>query len=84
MFPDSYGDPIMKSFRSSVMIPSGDIRATEIEMDYLLSAQAVRERSWQIYYLVSKGQGRFKINKDRLNDLADYVVSVIHEKYPKI
>jgi hypothetical protein len=54
------------------------------EIDYLLSPQAVRERSKQIYDLAVGGKTHFKVNSEKLDAVADYVLTVIKENYPDL
>jgi hypothetical protein len=68
---------IMVTSESQIHIQSQDI-------DYLLSPKAVRERSQMIFDLATKGQTHFKVNHDRLDVVADYVLEVIYENYPDL
>ena len=52
--------------------------------DYLLSTQAVRERSGQIFAMTVAGQGHFQYNPEKWDGLIDFVVTTIHEKYPSL
>lgn len=54
------------------------------DIDYLLSPRAVRERSQMIFDLATQGQTHFKVNPNRLDVVADYVLDVIHENYPDL
>jgi hypothetical protein len=54
------------------------------EIDYILSPRAVRERSKMIYEMALKGQTHFKVNLDKLDAVADYVLTVIRENYPDL
>ncbi len=52
------------------------------QVDYLLSAKAVRERSRKILELSLKGEGEFIVHLEKLDTVADYVLEVIRDKYP--
>lgn len=54
------------------------------EIDYLLSPKAVRERSKMIYDLAMGGGTHFKVNPEKLDAVADYVLGVIRENYPDL
>ncbi len=57
---------------------------TDAELaDYLLSAEAIRDRCKSIYRRVKAGEGlAFSLNRSRLDAVADYVFAVIKEEYP--
>lgn len=52
-------------------------------IDYLLSTQAIRDRAAHIYELTLRGEGQFTLHLDKLDNVADYVISIIEEKYPQ-
>jgi Protein of unknown function (DUF1688) len=58
--------------------------AGQSEVDYLLSAQAVRERARKILEMSLKGEGEFNVHIEKLDDVAAYVLNVIKEKYPDL
>ncbi|MFL5813849.1 MAG: DUF1688 family protein [Bdellovibrionia bacterium] len=64
--------------------PDSQIQVDPQDIDYLLSPQAVRERSQMVFDLATKGQTHFKVNHDRLDTVADYVLEVIRENYPDL
>jgi Protein of unknown function (DUF1688) len=58
--------------------------AGQAEIDYLLSAQAVRERARKILEMSLKGEGEFIVHIEKLDEVADYVLRVIKDKYPDL
>ncbi|MGZ3722649.1 MAG: URC4/urg3 family protein [Bdellovibrionales bacterium] len=54
------------------------------EIDFLLSTQAIRERAAKIFALTEKGKTAFKFHGDKLKPTVDYVLQVIHKKYPDL
>lgn len=54
------------------------------QLDYILSAKAVRESAQKILKLCERGEGEFIIHREKLNEVSDFVVSVIKEKYPDL
>ena len=54
------------------------------DVSYLLSPNAIRERSQEIYDLSLAGIGEFQINISRLDEVADYVLAVIKNNYPDL
>ncbi|WDE09138.1 URC4/urg3 family protein [Thalassomonas viridans] len=57
---------------------------TITRVEDLLSAAAIRSRCRQIYRLSQSGHGNFKINLERLNAVADYVLAEIRNNYPDL
>src|SRR6185312_11560144 len=57
---------------------SADIAST---VDYLLSAQAVRDRAQQILQINLDGRGEFIVHRDRVHSVAKFVVRVIRERF---
>lgn len=55
-----------------------------IDIDYLLSSQAVRERSKKILELTEAKKGLFRFNRNRLEDAAQFVSETIKDRYPKL
>ncbi len=51
------------------------------EVDFILSAQAVRERAKEILQLNRDGHGEFIVHMDRIHSVAKFVVRVIHERF---
>ena len=51
------------------------------EVDFILSAQAVRERAKEILQLNRDGRGEFIVHMDRIHSVAKFVVRVIHERF---
>jgi hypothetical protein len=54
------------------------------EIDYLLSTEAIRERTKKLYDLSLEGKTHFKINLEKLPEVADYVLHVIKDNYPDL
>lgn len=52
------------------------------EVDFLLSPQAVRERSQKIFDLTIKDQGEFIYHPEQWDYVTEYVAETIREKYP--
>lgn len=72
---------------SDQITPMGAGQSTTIDntdVDYLLSARAVRERAQKILKLCESGDGEFVVHKEKLSAVADYVIQVIREKYPDL
>ncbi len=62
--------------------PVARIVASEAEVDYLLSAQGVRDRARQVYFRVLRGQGCWWYYPERMERMVDYVRGVILERHP--
>lgn len=54
------------------------------EVKYLLSPQAIRERTKKIYDAALAGKTHFKINEDKLKEVTPYVIEVIKDNYPSL
>jgi hypothetical protein len=54
------------------------------QIDYLLSPLAIRERTAKISELAAAGKTHFRINPEKLDLVADYVLAVIRENYPDL
>jgi hypothetical protein len=57
---------------------------TEEKLNYLLSPQAVRERSRKLFDKSLANQGAFMVHPERWNLVTDYVYQTILEKYPAL
>jgi len=57
---------------------------TSADIDYLLSPIAVRERSRQIYNHALGGETHFKVNSDKLVEVANFVLEVTRSNYPDL
>lgn len=55
---------------------------TDADVEYLLSPKAVRERSKQIFDAALAGGTHFKVNIDKLSDVAELVHDVTRSNYP--
>jgi hypothetical protein len=54
------------------------------DIEYLLSAKAVRDRTKKIYDLTLAGKTHFEIDLEQLVPVAKYVLEVIHDNYPDL
>jgi hypothetical protein len=54
------------------------------EIEYLLSPIAVRERSKKIYDQALSGKTHFKVNPDKIKDVAAFVLEVTRSNYPDL
>lgn len=53
-------------------------------VDYILSSQAVRERSLKLFELTCAGHGEFTFDPSKWDLVTNYVYQTILEKYPKL
>lgn len=56
----------------------------EEHINYLLSCDAVRERTMKIYELAQSGKTNFAVHEEKLEEVAIYVLKVIQENYPTL
>lgn len=63
---------------------SKNIDLSQAQLDFLLSPKGIRERAHKIFELTKNGQGYFQFNLEKLKPTVDFVLSVIHEKYPDL
>lgn len=54
------------------------------ELDYILSAQAVRERTQKLFDLTLAGKTNFEYHEDKLQEVSKIVLEVIRENYPDL
>lgn len=54
------------------------------EIDFLLSPQAVRERSQKIFDLTVQDRGEFTYHPEHWDRVTEYVATTIREKYPQL
>lgn len=54
------------------------------DVDYILSAKAVRETTKKLYDYAKAGNTHFVINEEKIEACADYVLEVIHANYPTL
>jgi Protein of unknown function (DUF1688) len=57
---------------------------SDAQLEYILSAKAVREKARRILELSLKGEGEYTVHLDKLDSVADFVIGVIKEKYPSL
>lgn len=53
-------------------------------IDYILSARAVRERAHKILELCQRGEGEFIVHMNKIDEVANFVIKVIRDKYPDL
>ncbi|MBS0350306.1 MAG: DUF1688 family protein [Proteobacteria bacterium] len=53
------------------------------EYQYLLSVQAIQQKSAAIFQLALENQTHFKIQLEKLNPIADWVIECIQKNYPQ-
>ncbi len=51
-------------------------------VDYLLSPQAIRDKTQIIYKMAQKGGTHFDLHPEKLDEVTDYVLEVIKDNYP--
>jgi hypothetical protein len=54
------------------------------QIEYLLSAKAIRERTGKIYDLTLAGKTNFEIHENKLKEVSEYVLEVIKDNYPTL
>jgi len=54
------------------------------QIKYLLSAEAIRERTSKIYDLTLAGKTNFEVHENKLKEVSEYVLEVIKENYPTL
>ena len=54
------------------------------QIDYLLSPEAIRERTFKVYELAKSGKTNFQVNDDKLQEVSNFVLTVIKENYPDL
>ncbi len=54
------------------------------QIDFLLSPQAIRERTKKIFDLATQDQTHFEYHPEKLQSTVDYVLSVIKKNYPTL
>ncbi len=54
------------------------------DIDYILSAQAVRERTAKLFDLTLAGKTNFEYHESKLKDVSNIVLEVIRENYPDL
>lgn len=60
------------------------IHLTPQQIDYLLQPEAIRERAQKILQLAEAGKTAFRFHPEKLKPTVDYVLAVIHKKYPDL
>lgn len=54
------------------------------EVEYILSPVAIRDRARDIHAMNLRGEGLFRLNENRLDAVAQYVLDVIKERNPSL
>jgi hypothetical protein len=54
------------------------------ELEYILSAAAVRDRTKKLYDLTLEDKTSFKVNIDKIDEVTSYVLEVIKDNYPTL
>ena len=54
------------------------------EIDYILSAQAVRERTSKLFDLTVAGKTNFEYHEEKLEEVSKFVLEVIKDNYPDL
>lgn len=57
---------------------------TAADIDYLLSPQAIRDRTAQVFALAEAGKTHFSVHLDKLPATCDFVMEVIQDNYPDL
>lgn len=57
---------------------------TEKDLDFLLSPKAIRQSAEAIFDLTKKGKTHFNYHPEKYEEVVDFVVEVIREKYPTL
>lgn len=55
---------------------------SKFNIDYLLSAEAVRETTKKVYDLALAGKTHFSVDLSKLDNVTEYVLAVINDNYP--
>lgn len=54
------------------------------EINYLLSAKAVRDRTNRLFEFAKRGETHFNVHLEKLDEVSNYVLDVIKENYPDL
>ena len=54
------------------------------EIDYILSAKAVRERTSKLFDLTVAGKTNFEYHEEKLEEVSKFVLEVIKDNYPDL
>jgi hypothetical protein len=57
---------------------------SDSQLNYILSAKAVREKAKQILEMCQRGEGEYTVHLEKLDEVADFVIGIIKEKYPTL
>lgn len=60
------------------------MKATEQELNFILTPKAIRERSNKIFDLTLQGKTHFNYHQDKLLPTVDFVIEVIKQNYPDL
>lgn len=59
-----------------------DLKLAAADVEYLLTPQAVRERSLEIHRMAQQGKANFVLNEERFPKTVKYVLETIKKNYP--
>src|ERR1035437_9834290 len=75
----------LPTFHASKAAPlMSSLNLTPAQVDFLLSPKAIRERAEIIFKRTEQGQGLFEYHPEKFQATVDYVLGVIHKKYPDL
>lgn len=57
---------------------------TTNDIDYLFTPEAIRDTTKRVYDLCLSGKTNFKLNLDKVDECAEFVLEVTKEKYPEL
>jgi hypothetical protein len=60
------------------------MKATDAELNYILSPKAIREKSNMLFDLTLKGKTHFDYDESKLLPIVDFVIEVIKKNYPDL
>lgn len=63
---------------------SKNVNLTSSQVDELFSPRRIRQQAQKLFELTTQGQTHFIYNSDRLSSTVQFVLQVIHEKYPDL
>ncbi len=61
-----------------------DLNLNKAQLSYVLSPKAVRERSFEVFERVKRGQGNFVLDLEKVDHATTVVVKTIEENYPDL
>src|SRR5687768_14360282 len=61
-----------------------EVQGSGLDLEYLLSPKAIRERSHKLYQTARSGGTHFEVKSTRLGELAQFVAAVTRDNYPNL